>query len=120
MVRNSVFFFCFVISVCYEKSPYMFKALVPKLPPDLSVRLKDVAEKQVPALLKPIVAMTEYYEIGFLVGSGRRRPPARRFLSVSACVSRGRLKCCVGQSPRPKFPPMSPRDVPASPKTEPH
>ena len=33
----------------------MLKPVVPKLRPDLSVRLKDIAEKQVPAKLKPIV-----------------------------------------------------------------
>ena len=33
----------------------MLKSLVLKFRPDLSVRLKDVAEKQVPAKLKPKV-----------------------------------------------------------------
>ena len=33
----------------------MLKILVPKFRPDLSTRLKDIAEKQVPAKLKPIV-----------------------------------------------------------------
>ena len=33
----------------------MLKPLVPKFPPDLPVRLKDIAEKQVPTNLKPIV-----------------------------------------------------------------
>ena len=33
----------------------MFKPLVPKFRSDLSVRLRDIAEKQVPAKLKPIV-----------------------------------------------------------------
>ena len=33
----------------------MLKPLVPKFCCDLSVRLRDIAEKQVPANLKPIV-----------------------------------------------------------------
>ena len=33
----------------------MLKPLVPKFRPELSVRLKDIAEAQVPAKLKPIV-----------------------------------------------------------------
>ena len=35
----------------------MLKPLVPKFRPDLSVHLKDIAEKQVPAKLKPIADM---------------------------------------------------------------
>ena len=33
----------------------MLKPLVPKFCPDLSARLKDIAEKQVPVKVKPIV-----------------------------------------------------------------
>ena len=33
----------------------MLKALVPNFRPELSAPLKDIAEKQVPAKLKPIV-----------------------------------------------------------------
>ena len=33
------------------------KPLAPKFCPDLFIRLKDIAEKQVPAKLKPIVAV---------------------------------------------------------------
>ena len=33
----------------------MLNPLVPKFRPDLSARFKDIAEKQVPAKLKPIV-----------------------------------------------------------------
>ena len=36
----------------------MLKPLVPKFRPDLLARLKDMAEKQVPAKLKPIVDFT--------------------------------------------------------------
>ena len=36
----------------------MLKPTVPKLSPDLSARLKYIAEKQVPAELKPIVGVT--------------------------------------------------------------
>ena len=35
----------------------MLKPLVPKFRPDLSARLKDIAENQVPAKLKPIVGI---------------------------------------------------------------
>ena len=35
----------------------MLKPLVPKIRPDLSARLKDIAEKQVPAKLNPIVGV---------------------------------------------------------------
>ena len=45
----------FVVRVYCEKIDHMLKPLVPKLSPDLSARLKDIAEKQVPAKLKPIV-----------------------------------------------------------------
>ena len=34
----------------------MLKPLVPKFRPNLSARLKDIAQKQVPAKLKPIVS----------------------------------------------------------------
>ena len=38
-----------------KKLGHMMKPLVPKFRPDLSARLKDIAEKQVPVKLKPIV-----------------------------------------------------------------
>ena len=48
--------FCFfVMGVYYEKLGHMLKPLVPKFRSDLSVRLRDIAEKQVPEKLKPIV-----------------------------------------------------------------
>ena len=43
----------------------MLKPPVPKFRPDLSVRLRDIAEKQVPAKLKPIVCVRDN-GIGFL------------------------------------------------------
>ena len=36
----------------------MLKSLVPKFRSDLSVRLRDIADKLVPAKLKPIVVYT--------------------------------------------------------------
>ena len=39
----------------------MLIPFVPKFRPDLSVRLKDFSEKQVPAKLKPIVDPAPYY-----------------------------------------------------------
>ena len=47
----------FVIWVYNEKIGHMLKLLVHKFRPDLLSRLRDIAEKQVPATLKPIVAM---------------------------------------------------------------
>ena len=43
------------MKVYYEKLDHMLKPLVPKFCSDLSVYLRDIAEKQVPAKLKPIV-----------------------------------------------------------------
>ena len=37
----------------------MLKPLVCKFPPDLSARLKDIAEKPVPAKLKQIIARSQ-------------------------------------------------------------
>ena len=38
----------------------MLKPPVPKIRPDLSARLKDIAENQVPVKLKPIGEASEY------------------------------------------------------------
>ena len=52
----------------------MLKHFVPKFRPDLSARLKDIAVKQVPAKLKPIVGKHKRFSIrhgrrhGFLDG----------------------------------------------------
>ena len=48
-----------MIRVYYEKLGHMLKPLVPNFRYDLSVRLRDVAEKQVPAELKPIVGVRD-------------------------------------------------------------
>ena len=48
-------FWLLVIRVYYEKLGHILKPLVPKFRPDLVARLRDIAEKQVPANLKPIV-----------------------------------------------------------------
>ena len=45
----------FVIRVYYEKLGHMLKPLVPKFLFDPSFRSRHIAEKQVPAKLKPIV-----------------------------------------------------------------
>ena len=45
----------FVLRVCYEKLGHILKPLMPKFRSDLSFRLRDIAENQVPAKLKPIV-----------------------------------------------------------------
>ena len=48
----------FVIRAYYEKkSGHMLKPFVLKLRPDLSAHLIDIAKKQVPARLKPIVVV---------------------------------------------------------------
>ena len=49
------FFFC--RNVYNEKLGHMLKLLVSKFRPHLSARFKDIAEKQVPAKLKPIVGI---------------------------------------------------------------
>ena len=41
----------------------MLKPLVPKFRSDLSIRLRDIAEKQVPVKLKPIVVDPIFREI---------------------------------------------------------
>ena len=51
-------FFFFVIGVHYEKLGRMMKPLAPKFPSDLFVRLRNIAEKQVPAELKPVVGVS--------------------------------------------------------------
>ena len=38
----------------------MLKPLVPKLRPDLSICLRDIAENRFPAKLKPIVSIARY------------------------------------------------------------
>ena len=53
--KTMKFCFVFVIRLCYEKLDHMPKPLVPKLHPDPSAPLKDIAEKQVPVKLKLIV-----------------------------------------------------------------
>ena len=52
---NTLECFFMVIRVYYRKLGHMLKLLVPKFRPYLSARLKYIAEKQVPAKLKPIV-----------------------------------------------------------------
>ena len=52
--------------VYYEKLGRMLKTHMSKFCSDLSVRLRDIAEKQVPAKLKPIVGHTTL--IGYAVG----------------------------------------------------
>ena len=49
--RNFEFF---VIKVHYEKLGHMLKPLVPKFYSDLYIRLRDIADKQASAKLKPI------------------------------------------------------------------
>ena len=47
------------------------KPVVPKFPSDLSVRLSDIAEKQVPAKLKLIVVCRTEQDLRKLNGSNR-------------------------------------------------
>ena len=56
-IDKAMKFLFFVIRVCYEKIGHMLKPLVPKIRPDLFARLKYIAEKQVPAKLKPKVGV---------------------------------------------------------------
>ena len=45
----------FVIGAHYEKVRHILKLLLPKFRSDLSIRLRNITEKRVPAKLKPIV-----------------------------------------------------------------
>ena len=84
----------FVIRVYHEKLSHMLKPLVPEFRPDLSARLKYIAEKQVPGKLKPIV------DKGFIDGAStkqRRRSRARvniRMLLLRVCHQNGALGAC--------------------------
>ena len=53
---KSLKFRFFVIRVYYEKIGHLLKPIVLKFRHDLFARLRDIAEKQIPAKLKPIVA----------------------------------------------------------------
>ena len=52
-----ILIFCYK-NIYYQKLGHMMKPNVSKLSPDLSARLKYIAEEQVPAELKPIVGVT--------------------------------------------------------------
>ena len=52
---NTLKFLFFALTVYYKKLGHMLKPLVPKFRYDLSVHLKDIAKKHVPAKLKLIV-----------------------------------------------------------------
>ena len=52
----------FAISVCYVKLGHMLEPIVPKFRYDLSVRLRYIAEKQVPAKPKPIIGRYALFE----------------------------------------------------------
>ena len=58
--------FFFVIRVYYEKLDRMLKPLMTMFGLDLSVRLKDIAEKQVPAKLKPMEIRRVPWILGIL------------------------------------------------------
>ena len=78
-----VLIFCY--NSIWQKIDRMLKPLVLKFRPDLSICLKDIAEKQVPARLKPVVNPRLFPHLATLAsGIGRRgggkgvlvRPPA--------------------------------------------
>ena len=48
------------IRVYYQKIGHMLKPLMPKFRSDPSARLKDIAEKQVPAKVMPIVDIIHF------------------------------------------------------------
>ena len=52
----------------------MLKPIMPKFRPNQSVRLKDIAEKQVPAKLKPIVV----FSLNLKMEMGRPPPQLAR------------------------------------------
>ena len=78
--------------VYYEKLGHMLKPLVPKFGSDLSVRLRDIAEKQVLANLKPIVAFicalgdTTFHWLSNVGLSIQRRFPPPELLMISEWI----------------------------------
>ena len=81
-----------VIRVYYEILGHMLKPIVPKFCLDLWARLKDIAKKQVPAKLKPIVVFSKrwrqntgikllYRILEFLTILQFRKKPSKNFLS---------------------------------------
>ena len=55
--QDTEILFFFAIRVYYEKLGHVLKPPLPKFRSDLFVRLRDIAEKQVPANLKPIIGI---------------------------------------------------------------
>ena len=76
----------------------MLKPAVPKFRPDLSARLTDIAEKRVPAKLKPIVAPSHVTPLRY----GRFILPAPRAEHLEMCA----VALCGRRSP-PKAIPCS-------------
>ena len=64
------FFLFFVIRVYYEKLGHILKPLVPKFRSDIFARFLDIAEKQVPANLKPIAGEFVLWGIQTIHGLG--------------------------------------------------
>ena len=60
----------FVIRVYYEKLGHMMKPLVPKFRSDISVCLRNIAEKQVPVKLKQIVGLDDIGLLGMGMAFG--------------------------------------------------
>ena len=79
----------FVIRLYYEKLGRMLKPIVPKFRPDLSVRLRDITEKQVPAKLKPIVCQLQHFRRRLGRHRSRGRSPIK---GQNIIVSRSRSK----------------------------
>ena len=53
-----------MIRIYYRKLGHMLKPLVPKFCSDLSARLRDIAEEQVPAKQRPMVGVGVGAELG--------------------------------------------------------
>ena len=84
-------FFFFAIKSILQEIGRTLKPIVPKFCPHLSVRLKDIAEKQVPTKLKPIEesrrsAVPPLSQLPS-VATRRARAPPLPALPISCCVA---------------------------------
>ena len=81
-------FWFFVIRVYYEKLGHMLKPSLPKFLPNLPARLKDIAEKQVPAELKPIVARLTMISAGcdWVTYRSAQIPPWCKIVRCQTCA----------------------------------
>ena len=66
-IGNTLKFGFFAMRVYYKKIDHMLKPPEPKFRSDLSSRFRDIAEKQVPAKLKPTVIYSRFSSSSFFL-----------------------------------------------------